>query len=218
MLGIQDVALASTSTSTSTSNESWYRPSAPLNELDGRLQAPELPGTGAWGYPQGAVPSSINSGPSVQSYKGAPSYNDPAGSNPDTMSQNLDPSLSTIYAPQARPQPQPEQQQQQQPYQIWTNSVPTAYDPVTGRNNSNHSSSFGQDVNGQTGTNRTSFSASVVEDVGGLGSGIMGGGQLDLGGIDAEAGKLSGDYLELFWPGWPPRLPTPGMFYIGIDM
>jgi hypothetical protein len=28
--------------------------------------------------------------------------------------------------------------------------------------------------------------------------------------VDLESGKLGGPYLELFWPGWPPTLPTPG--------
>jgi hypothetical protein len=29
-------------------------------------------------------------------------------------------------------------------------------------------------------------------------------------GLDEEAGKLGGPFLELIWPGWPPKLPTPG--------
>lgn len=29
-------------------------------------------------------------------------------------------------------------------------------------------------------------------------------------GIDGEAGKLGGPFVDLIWPGWPPRLPTPG--------
>ena len=29
--------------------------------------------------------------------------------------------------------------------------------------------------------------------------------------IDAEAGKLGGPFLDLFWPGWPPHLPTPAL-------
>lgn len=29
-------------------------------------------------------------------------------------------------------------------------------------------------------------------------------------GIDGEAGKLGGPFMDLIWPGWPPRLPTPG--------
>ncbi|KAL7420837.1 hypothetical protein Q5752_004790 [Cryptotrichosporon argae] len=30
------------------------------------------------------------------------------------------------------------------------------------------------------------------------------------GGADGESGKLGGEFLDLIWPGWPPRLPTPG--------
>ncbi|OCF35875.1 hypothetical protein I316_02368 [Kwoniella heveanensis BCC8398] len=29
--------------------------------------------------------------------------------------------------------------------------------------------------------------------------------------IDGEAGKMGGPFLELLWPGWPPKLPTPAM-------
>jgi hypothetical protein len=29
-------------------------------------------------------------------------------------------------------------------------------------------------------------------------------------GMDGEAGKLGGVLMDLIWPGWPPRLPTPG--------
>ena len=32
-------------------------------------------------------------------------------------------------------------------------------------------------------------------------------------GLDVEAGKLGGALLDLIWPGWPPRLPTPGMSF-----
>lgn len=32
----------------------------------------------------------------------------------------------------------------------------------------------------------------------------------DMGGIDGEAGKLGGPFVDIIWPGWPPRLPTPG--------
>lgn len=28
---------------------------------------------------------------------------------------------------------------------------------------------------------------------------------------DFEAGKVGGPFLDIFWPGWPPRLPTPAM-------
>lgn len=28
-------------------------------------------------------------------------------------------------------------------------------------------------------------------------------------GLDGEAGKLGGAFMDLIWPGWPPRLPTP---------
>ena len=28
-------------------------------------------------------------------------------------------------------------------------------------------------------------------------------------GMDGEAGKLGGVLMDLIWPGWPPRLPTP---------
>jgi hypothetical protein len=28
--------------------------------------------------------------------------------------------------------------------------------------------------------------------------------------LDGEAGKVGGAFMELIWPGWPPRLPTPG--------
>nr|XP_031862623.1 uncharacterized protein CI109_002121 [Kwoniella shandongensis]KAA5529695.1 hypothetical protein CI109_002121 [Kwoniella shandongensis] len=31
------------------------------------------------------------------------------------------------------------------------------------------------------------------------------------GGIDDEAGKMGGAFLDLLWPGWPPTLPTPAM-------
>ena len=34
-----------------------------------------------------------------------------------------------------------------------------------------------------------------------------------LDGLDAEAGKLGGVLMDLIWPGWPPRLPTPGTSY-----
>lgn len=27
--------------------------------------------------------------------------------------------------------------------------------------------------------------------------------------MDAEAGQISGPFLDVFWPGWPKRLPTP---------
>jgi hypothetical protein len=36
------------------------------------------------------------------------------------------------------------------------------------------------------------------------------GGADGLQGMDEEAGKLGGPFLDLIWPGWPPRLPTPG--------
>jgi hypothetical protein len=28
-------------------------------------------------------------------------------------------------------------------------------------------------------------------------------------GLDGEAGKVGGVLMDLIWPGWPPRLPTP---------
>jgi len=37
-----------------------------------------------------------------------------------------------------------------------------------------------------------------------FGSGMMPG-----EGMDGEAGKLGGVLMDLIWPGWPPRLPTP---------
>lgn len=27
--------------------------------------------------------------------------------------------------------------------------------------------------------------------------------------IDAEAGKMGNDILDILWPGWPPTLPSP---------
>jgi hypothetical protein len=30
-------------------------------------------------------------------------------------------------------------------------------------------------------------------------------------GFDDDAGNLGGPFLDIFWPGWPPRLPTPSM-------
>lgn len=35
--------------------------------------------------------------------------------------------------------------------------------------------------------------------------------QSQVDGIDGEAGKVGGPFMDLIWPGWPPRLPTPGM-------
>ncbi len=29
------------------------------------------------------------------------------------------------------------------------------------------------------------------------------------GRLDAEAGQLGGPFADVFWPGWPRRLPTP---------
>lgn len=29
--------------------------------------------------------------------------------------------------------------------------------------------------------------------------------------IDDDAGKVGGAFLDIIWPGWPPRLPTPAM-------
>ncbi|ORY31272.1 hypothetical protein BCR39DRAFT_558301 [Naematelia encephala] len=29
--------------------------------------------------------------------------------------------------------------------------------------------------------------------------------------MDAEAGRVGGPFLDVFWPGWPPRLPTPAL-------
>lgn len=34
--------------------------------------------------------------------------------------------------------------------------------------------------------------------------------QSQVEGIDGEAGKVGGPFMDLIWPGWPPRLPTPG--------
>lgn len=39
--------------------------------------------------------------------------------------------------------------------------------------------------------------------------GLLGDGQ-QMSGIDGEAGKVGGPFVDLIWPGWPPRLPTPG--------
>lgn len=44
------------------------------------------------------------------------------------------------------------------------------------------------------------------------GSAVMGANMADDGNLDREAGKLGGPFLELFWPGWPPTLPTPGKY------
>lgn len=30
-------------------------------------------------------------------------------------------------------------------------------------------------------------------------------------GVDESAGNVGGSFLDIFWPGWPPRLPTPSM-------
>jgi hypothetical protein len=37
-------------------------------------------------------------------------------------------------------------------------------------------------------------------------------------GMDGEAGKLGGALMELIWPGWPPRLPTPSQSIVSFSL
>ncbi|RSH86973.1 hypothetical protein EHS25_003461 [Saitozyma podzolica] len=54
------------------------------------------------------------------------------------------------------------------------------------------------------GTSKPIIAQVVVEDIPEANAGVW-------QGLDEEAGKLGGPFLELIWPGWPPKLPTPAM-------
>lgn len=47
-------------------------------------------------------------------------------------------------------------------------------------------------------------------------SGLVGMGSESMGSavgkmVDDDAGKVGGPFLDILWPGWPPRLPTPSL-------
>jgi hypothetical protein len=57
------------------------------------------------------------------------------------------------------------------------------------------------------GTSKPIIAQVVVEDIPEANAGVW-------QGLDEEAGKLGGPFLELIWPGWPPKLPTPGAWIL----
>jgi hypothetical protein len=57
------------------------------------------------------------------------------------------------------------------------------------------------------GTSKPIIAQVVVEDIPEANAGVW-------QGLDEEAGKLGGPFLELIWPGWPPKLPIPGAWIL----
>ncbi|KAK8850622.1 hypothetical protein IAR55_004541 [Kwoniella newhampshirensis] len=79
-----------------------------------------------------------------------------------------------------------------------------------------------EDIVNQVFVSATGFAADITSNPIGLDMASGPGGHT-LGpsvedGIDDEAGKMGGPFLDLLWPGWPPTLPTPAMVdHLWID-